>query len=195
MLMSFVIGQEYTSINPRMKSIIFPGLGEYSLGKKEMAKNFFIREASLWIFFLGSKKSEDWYKRDYNALAELHADVNMEGKSYLFAVNIGHYNSLLEYNESKERQRLPDSRYSDSNFYWNWDSEANRIKYDQLRIKSVTAKKYTKFSIAGIILHRLISLINVIYIDEFNGFTIKNLSQSIKYRKRKSRTIFRCIFG
>ena len=94
MLLSFVIGQEYTSINPRMKSIIFPGLGEYSLGKKEMARNFFIREASLWIFFLGSKKTEDWYKRDYNALAELHADVNMDGKSYLFAVNIGHYNSL-----------------------------------------------------------------------------------------------------
>ena len=40
MFTSFVIGQESMSINPRIKSIIFPGLGEYSLGKKKWQEIF-----------------------------------------------------------------------------------------------------------------------------------------------------------
>ena len=38
------------------KSLLIPGLGEYSLNKKEHSKNFFIAETFLWLSFLGSQK-------------------------------------------------------------------------------------------------------------------------------------------
>ena len=126
---------------------------------------FFIREATLWLFYLGAKKTENWYKRDYTAFAELHADVDMDQKTYLFALNLGHYDSLEEYNDTRKRQRLPDEIFSGREYDWQWDSNANRIKFDKMRIKSVSARKHARFTIAGLILHRLISFIDVIYLE------------------------------
>ena len=48
---------------------------------------------------------------------------------------------------------------------WQWDNKENRIHFDKLRIQSVTYEKYARFAIGGLILHRLISLIDVIYLE------------------------------
>ncbi len=150
----------------KLQSLVFPGWGEYTLKESKRAHSFFIREAALWLFYIGSKKSANWYESDYIAFAELHADAEMNGKKYLFAVNIGHYDNLEEYNDTKERKRLPAEKYADSgNFDWQWDYKANRIKFDEMRIKSVTYDKYAKFAVGGLILHRLISFIDVIYLE------------------------------
>ena len=90
----------------------------------------------------------------------------VEGKNYLFAVNLGHYDSFEQYNDIKERQRKVESKYEkDKGLEWQWDNSANRIQYDEMRIKSVTYDKYAKFAISGLILHRLVSFIDVIYLE------------------------------
>ena len=89
----------------------------------------------------------------------------MRQKSYLFAVNLGHYMNQAEYNDAKERQRLPGQKYIGENYYWKWDSDDNRLQYDRIRIQSVTAQKYKKFAIAGLVLNRFISLIDVLYLE------------------------------
>ena len=153
----------------KLQSLVFPGWGEHTVGEAKRAQSFFIREAALWLYYIGSKKTANWYKSDYSAFAELHADVEMSGKHYLFAVNMGHYDNLKEYNENKERQRLPAEKYADSGRYdWQWDHKANRIKFDEMRIKSVSYDKYARFAVAGLILHRLISFIDVIYLERQN---------------------------
>jgi hypothetical protein len=138
------------------------------LGETKRAKNFFISETMIWLFYFGSVQTKKWYESDYTAFATLHADVDMDQKPYLFEVNLGHYDNLEEYNDTKERQRLPNDKYSDSKYYWQWDSKMNRIKYDEMRIKSVTAGKYGRFAVAGLILHRLLSVIDVIYLERRN---------------------------
>ena len=85
----------------KLQSLVLPGWGEQSLGESKRAQGFFLRETALWLVFLGGEKATAWYESDYRAFAGLHADVSMAGKNYLFAVNLGHYYSFEEYNESK----------------------------------------------------------------------------------------------
>ena len=84
----------------------------------------------------------------------------------LITVNLGHYNSMDEYNANKSRKRQVNEIYikNDGN-YWEWDSTNNRINYDKMRIKSVTYDKYAQFAIGGLILHRIISFIDVLYLE------------------------------
>jgi hypothetical protein len=53
-------------------------------------------------------------------------------------------------------------------FEWQWDNSENRIKFDEIRIKSVSFNKYAKFSVGGLILHRLVSFFDVIYLERTN---------------------------
>jgi len=153
----------------KLQSLVLPGWGEQSLGESKRAQGFFLRETALWLVFLGGKKASDWYESDYRAFAGLHADVSMTGKNYLFAVNLGHYDSFEEYNDSKERKRLVADKYEEENgFEWQWDDKANRIKFDKMRINSGNYRKYTKFAVGGLVLHRLISLFDVIYLERKN---------------------------
>ena len=153
----------------KLQSMVLPGWGEHTMGESERANNFFIREAALWLIYIGGKQTADWYESDYTAFAELHADVDMTGKDPLFVVNLGHYNSLDVYNDTKERKRLMNDKYKEGEgFEWQWDNSENRIKFDEMRIKSASFNKYAKFSVGGLILHRLISFFDVIYLERTN---------------------------
>jgi len=163
-----------------MKSLVLPGWGEYSLGSNK-AKSYFIREAAILFILFSSNSSASWYRNNYEAFAELHAGVNMSNKNYLFSVNLGHYDSLEEYNDTKERQRLPDDKYIGDNYKWEWDDAINRIKFDEMRIKSVNMKKYARFAVGGLILHRLVSIINVNYL--FNENYNLTVGTNIDYHK------------
>mgnify|MGYP006109024861 CR=1 FL=1 len=164
-----ISAQTLPSPLPKLKSLAFPGWGEQSLGKPETAQGFFMREAALWMILLGAKQSSNYYESDYQAFAEIHADVDMAAKNYLFAVNLAHYDSFELFNETKERQRAVGDKYPESEGYeWQWDSTANRIEFDNMRIQSATLNKYAKFAAGGLVLHRLISFFDVIYLERQN---------------------------
>ena len=163
---SLLSAQMSSSATSKIQSLILPGLGELNMGHEKQARSFFIREAALWLICISGKKASNWYESDYKAFAELHAGVNMDAKDYIFAVNMGHYNSFKEYNETKARQRQIDNIYEEGHGNeWQWDTNHNRIRFDNMRIQSVIYKKYVSFSIGGLVLHRLISLIDVIYLE------------------------------
>jgi len=163
---SLLSAQMLSSPKSKLQSLILPGMGELKMGHEERARSFFIREAALWLICIGGKQVSSWHKRDYLAFAALHADVNMDGKDYIFAVHVGNYNSFTEYNETKARQRQVDDIYAEGKGNeWEWDNSKNRIYFDKLRIQSMTYDKYASFAIAGLVLHRIISLIDVIYLE------------------------------
>ena len=166
---TYLTAQMQLDAKTKLQSLVIPGWGEQTLGESKRAQSFFIREAAFWLIYIGVKKTSDWYESDYTAFAELHADVDMEGKNYLFAVNLGHYNSFEQYNDIQERQRQVENKYEiDKGLEWQWDNSANRIKYDEMRIKSVSYDKYARFAVGGLILHRLVSFIDVIYLERTN---------------------------
>ena len=80
-----ISGQVSVSSTSKLQSLILPGWGEQTLGESKRARSFFIREAALWLFYVGNVKAEKWYESDYTSFAELHADVEMSQKSSLYA--------------------------------------------------------------------------------------------------------------
>ena len=175
--LTILLGNKPVSPYPKLHSLILPGWGQMDLGDKKRATRFFIQEAGLWLAFIGAKKSSDWYESDYLAFAELHAGVDMQGKNYLYAVNIGHYDDFHTYNQTKEQQRLIKEKYAEGQgLEWQWDSSENRIKFDQMRINAVTHDKYARFAIGGLVLHRLISFVDVLYLErQNNNFQFQSL--------------------
>ena len=163
---SLLSAQMSSSAKSKLQSLILPGMGELKMGHDKRARSFFIREAAIWFVYIGGTKASSWYESDYRAFAALHAGIDMDGKDYIFTVNMGHYNSFTEYNETKARQRQVHEIYAEGQGNeWQWDNKKNRIHFDKLRIQSVAYEKYAHFAIGGLILHRLISLIDVIYLE------------------------------
>ena len=110
---SLLQAQIAPSAKSKLQSLILPGWGEYNIGYKDRAQSYFIREAALWIVYIGGNQAANWYKSDYIAFAELHAGVDMAGKDYLFYIHMGHYDSFTEFNETKARKRQINEMYSE----------------------------------------------------------------------------------
>ena len=53
-------------------------------------------------------------------------------------------------------------------YEWSWDSEENREEYDQMRIVSGLSKKYSKFAVGAMIANRIVSAIDVLYIQNIS---------------------------
>ena len=169
---------ESGSVKYKIQSLILPGLGELKMGHKDKARSFFIREAALWFVYLGGNSAANWYESDYNAFAALHANIDMQGKDYIFAVNMGQYDTMQEYNHAKSQQRQVDKKYVEGEgIEWEWDSTENRIEFDKLRIQSITYEKYASFAIGSLLIHRIISLIDVIYLER--NFPQLNLESNV----------------
>tara|TARA_Y100000758_G_scaffold299154_1_gene261370 strand:+ start:491 stop:1099 length:609 start_codon:yes stop_codon:yes gene_type:complete len=165
-LNSLLCGQMSSSAKYKLQSLILPGMGELKMGHEKIAQSFFIREAALWMVCIGGMKASSWYENDYRSFAALHAGINMDAKNYIFAVNMGHYDSFTEYNTTKARKRQVNEMYTEGQGNeWQWDSPENRIHFDKMRIQSVIYGKYASFAIGGLVLHRLISLIDVIFLE------------------------------
>ncbi|NOZ07863.1 MAG: hypothetical protein GXO91_03160 [FCB group bacterium] len=158
-----------------LKSAILPGWGEMSLQQNHRAKNFFIREGLLWLTLYGANKRHDWYRSDYLAFGAEHAGADMSDKTYQYVVDMGNYDSYDDFIAAKNRQRQIDLKYPEGQGYeWDWDSSENRIKFDDMRIKSAGADKFAAFVVAGLVFHRVVSLIDVLYFQRKAGYLSLN---------------------
>jgi len=145
-------------------SLILPGLGEKYAGANKKAQFFFATEISLWLGYSGFVTYRDWRKDDYKTYAASHAGVELEGKSDSYFVDIGNYDSIYEYNAAKLRQRnLPDYYRDIENNYWNWENEAYRQKFDQLRISADKANNRATFVVGAILANHVISAIDAVW--------------------------------
>ena len=152
------------------KSLLLPGLGEYSLNENNRSKNFFITEACLWLSFFGSYYGNQWYTDDYMSFGSYHADINLNNipsnQLSMLIVHMSQYDNMEVFNETMDRQRRNNS-YSDESLYgWDWDNDTNRKKFNDIRIKSSNLKKMNNFTISALIINRLISFFDVIYLSD-----------------------------
>ena len=57
----------------------------------------------------------------------------------------------------------------DWDFDWEWDNTTNRQSYKDMRVSSANWDKYANFAIAGLIINRVISVIDVMYMERTGG--------------------------
>jgi TM2 domain-containing membrane protein YozV len=141
-------------------SLLVPGLGELYVGSFESGKYHVIAEAGLWVTYAGFRTYSGWIRSDAHSFAVEHSGADFSGKDDQFDVNIGNFMSTADYNEAKTRNREYDLIYfgeAKSGYFWNWDSDADRLKFKDLRIKSDRVKNNSKFVVGVIVINHLIS--------------------------------------
>ena len=165
----------------KIKSLILPGWGELSIDKQSRAKYFLYAESILIISAYSFNKLSTNYRSDYTAYAIEHANVDISDRDYMFALDIGSNDNIEEFNNIKRRQRallmeldpagnvvrdFGHQVYPEGSGYdWDWDTDANRSTFNSMRINSINYEKYAGFALAGMLLNRIVSLIDVMFLE------------------------------
>lgn len=166
---NFSLAQSGSKVTPTIKSAILPGWGQYELNKNSRG-NFFLTTEVIGIALTAfSFVKSNNIATTYQAIAAEHANVIGDGKNHQFWVDIGNYDSRVDYNDEHLRWRESDNLYPvNVNWNWDWDTEEKRKKFEELRVESDRMKIVGKFFIGGIVLNHIISVIDVYYLKNIS---------------------------
>ncbi len=138
-------------------SLVLPGMGELYADNFGTGKYFLMADGVLWLTYTGLSLSSTWVQDDADVYMTQHAGASPDGRDDQFRVNVGNYMTVYEYNEAKLRAREYAQLYDPAVQYWNWDAEANRGAYRDLRITSDKLERNATFVIGALVVNRLIS--------------------------------------
>lgn len=145
-------------------SAILPGMGELYAGDYSSGQYFTGVEAALWSIYIGMQMYGDHKKDNYRAYASAVGGVNLIGKDNDFFANIGNYTDIYQYNDDKAFNYQFKEMYDENEYYWKWKSEKERKEYRSMWLSSQNAYNNVRFVVGGMLLNRLVSIINAIRI-------------------------------
>jgi len=143
------------------QSLLLPGWGQHYTESKTMMRAFIASEAVLWASFIGFTAWSNWLESDFRSFASDHAGVDTKNKPSDYFVDIGIYGSIDQFNQDRLRNRDVAGLYTDRPaFFWQWDSEENRLKYANLRVRSSRANNRADLTLGAIFANHVISAIH-----------------------------------
>jgi hypothetical protein len=148
-----------------LRSLILPGWGEHALNYQSRGYILNGSELTLWVSYFGLNFFAASVEQDMKALAAVHAGVDPQGKDLVYFTDIGNYSTLAEYNDQKLRYRQNNRVYPES-WAWAWDSDASRRQFDKKRVYSQQLYRAASFMIAGLIINRIASIIDVVVLTK-----------------------------
>lgn len=142
-------------------SLVLPGMGELYAGDYCRGKYLTSAEGFLWLTYTSAHLYGTWLKNDARLFASTNAGVKLAGQDDKYFVDIGNYADIYWYNERKLQDRQDDKLYDpSSNYFWQWNSEASRQKYRNIRIRSDEVFNSRQFIVGAILANHIISAIN-----------------------------------
>ncbi len=149
-------------------SFLVPGLGELYLKDWKWSewgtgRTWFVSEMVLWGSHVYLSSYSGWVRDDARALAATHAGVDWSAtKPDGYVSNIGKFTDIFVYNDVQRRFTGPEGNlYAETpDNYWRWDSEKGRVKYDNLRIRSRSFKRYSEFTLYGVFVNHVIGMVS-----------------------------------
>jgi hypothetical protein len=86
------------------------------------------------------------------------AGVDIKGRDKAFQLAVAQYNSLEEYNRTMEQTRNWDRFYEvNSENNWEWSSEDDRVRYNNLRGKSDNSRRQAGIFVGLMAVNRVVS--------------------------------------
>ena len=141
-----------------LRSVLVPGWGQLSAGRKTTGYAFLASEIALVSGIIILRTHAAWLEDDYRQFARQHAGVSAD-RDHGYYVDIGNWMDRLSFNEKRLQDRQLDRLYRSSRYDWNWDSDAKRRHFKSMRIDSDTARQKSMLFVGGLLLNHLISAI------------------------------------
>ncbi len=153
-----------------IQSLILPGWGQDYAESKTMTKVFIASEVALLGTFLGFTVWSNWLEDDFTTFSVNHAGIVPENKPDDYFVDIGNFDDIFEYNQAQLRDRDVADLYPETEeFFWRWDSRENRLKFEEMRIRSDRAANRAELTLAAVLLNHLVSAIHsTLAVHNFN---------------------------
>ncbi len=147
-----------------LRSAVIPGWGQRRAGARTAARNFFVAEVLLWSGFASLQVYGHWLKNDYKLFAATHAGVELADKDDQFFVDVGNFISVDEFNQNRLRRRDVEGLYDHMTHTWKWDTEANQLKFANLRKRSERSFSRSNLVVAGVLANHIISGIHAAWV-------------------------------
>lgn len=143
-------------------SILIPGLGQRYINGGRWGGSgtvFLTADITLWLGLATSIAQENHSVEAYTNLVALKSGNTLEGKNRAFELALGSYDSSEDYVAALLRSRQWDRLEvsGDPSRQWNWESEADRQRYLELRDDADSAGNRKTALIGALIVNRLIS--------------------------------------
>lgn len=167
--LSFLIGSVcYAQDHPNpegafVRSLLIPGWGHYYANPDQWTRGqvHLGMEAALIASYFGFSFRVDNLEGQYETLASLKADVEISGRSRTFILAIGDFNSLKEYNDFQLRSRNWNRLFEDESANrWNWETEDDRDKYNDLRSDVDHVKNQLPAILGLMVVNRVVSALS-----------------------------------
>jgi hypothetical protein len=153
-------------------SLLLPGGGQYYIDKNYKSKLFFSIESGLWLTYLGFRKYGSFKENSAKGWAVMKAGAcpyNTDENYWIKMTyydnrdrNIGDelgYNQMAAVYDREDAVLFPET----PEYFWDWESSADRQKYRDLRNQSKTAFERADITIGIIIANHLVSAIEAFF--------------------------------
>lgn len=143
-------------------SLVLPGLGELYAGGPRSARFFLVTEGILWTGMATFRFLETYRIDAYHAHAAAHAGIRLHNLPESVIKEVGDFESIYERNQ---RERFLAGEHANlrteaAGHVWEWDSEASRVKFQDLRSKATSAEQKAFLFVGGLIFNRFASVLN-----------------------------------
>ena len=142
------------------RSLLVPGWGQrYATGG---GGRFFAAELAFWGGYLGFERLREVRRDQYRAFAAAHADARPQGKDGEYFDDLGFYQSRLEHNQFARYEDGPEAAIYPlgRDFFWEWDRQASRERYRQLRNSTAGADRQALFMTGLVVVNHLFAAIH-----------------------------------
>ncbi len=143
-------------------------------GNFESGRYFFGAELAMLLGIGMQYVRGSSFESDYKILARTNAGVSGD-KDEQFWRDISAFNSIEEFNADRLRNRDFGRLYNPQTHFWQWNSDANRRQFRDLRIQSDKAYQSIYYFLAVMGINRVLSMINAVRgintFNEVNGFS------------------------
>lgn len=144
--------------NAFLKSLLIPGWGQLSQGRRTVGYAFIAAEISLLSSIIGLRTHAGWLEDDFKTFASQHAGVSGDWDRQYY-IDIGNWMDRRSFNEERLRDRQFDRMYNNPAMDWTWDTDENRSHFKDIRISSDQARQRAVLFVGAVILNHLISSI------------------------------------
>ena len=147
-------------------SVLLPGAGELYAGGPRSARFFLFTEGLFWTGLIAFRTLNSTRENTFKSFAAAHAGAQTEGKPNSYFDELVLYRSIYDRN-ARERylqgdlaQLRPETPIN----IWEWDSNASRAKFQDLRSKATWARTRSLLFVGALIFNRFASAVNAAHI-------------------------------
>ena len=143
-------------------SLLVPGAGELYAGGGKSARFFLFTEGTFWTGLLAFRALASARRSTFESYAAVHSGIEPAGRPNSFLDELERFDSLYARNAwelyvSGDQAVL---RPEATGEVWEWDSQASRLEFRELRSKKAWASQRAFLCIGALLLNRFASALN-----------------------------------